>query len=114
MPPSRASSGPYPRPDRGLPADKVLHLPGGGSVPELSENAGEVGAVCLAEPIEDPFGFGPAGRADRVQDAGAVLGQLDQGGAPIARIGPPLDQAAGFEGVDDLRGRAWRDVQVLR
>jgi predicted ATPase/class 3 adenylate cyclase len=70
-----------------------LSSPAGGSVLELAENAGEVGAVCLAEPAEDPFGLGSAGRVDRVEDASAVLGQLDEGGPPIAGVGPPLDQA---------------------
>jgi len=63
------------------------------SVPELAENAGEVGAVGLAQPAEDPFGLGAAGRADGVEDAGALLGYLDQGGPPVAGIGVPLDQA---------------------
>lgn len=33
-----------------------------------------------------------------------MLGQFDQGGAPVPGIGPPFDQVAGFEGVDDLGG----------
>jgi hypothetical protein len=73
-----------------------------------------MGAVGLAESAEGPFGLGPAGRADRVEDAGAVLGHLDQGGPPVVGVGPPLRQAPGFEGVDDLCGRARRDVQMLR
>src|SRR4030095_9959755 len=59
----------------------------GGSVAELAENAGEGGAVCLAQPAEDPFGLGTAGGADRVEDAGAVLGHFNQSGPPIARGG---------------------------
>ena len=66
-----------------------------GSVPELAEDAGQVGPVGRAEPAEGPFGLGAAGRADGVQDAGAVLGQLDQGGPPVARVGPPLGPGRG-------------------
>jgi hypothetical protein len=78
-----------------------------GSVLEL---AGKVGAVCLAEPAEGPFGLGSAGRANRIEDASAALGQLDEGGPPIAGIGPPFDQVPGLEGVDDLGGRAHREL----
>jgi hypothetical protein len=31
---------------------------------------------------------------------------------PIAGIGSPLGQAPGFEGIDDLGGRARRDVKL--
>jgi len=82
-------------------------------IAELAQDAGEVGAVGRAEPIERPLGLGAAGRADRVEDAGAVLGEFDQGGPPVAGIGAPGGQAAGFQGVDDLGGRAGRDLQVL-
>jgi hypothetical protein len=70
-----------------------------------------VGAVGRAQPAEDPFGLGSA---DRVQDTGAVFGQLDQRGPTVVRVGAPLDQIPGFEGIDDLRGRTRRDVQVVR
>jgi len=43
-----------------------------------------------------------------------MLGYLDQGGPPIAGIGPPPGQAPRFEGIDDLGGRARRDVQMAR
>src|SRR5208282_3843944 len=85
-----------------------------GSVPELAENAGEVDAVGLAQPAEDPFGFGAAGRVDRVEDAGPVLGHLDQSGPPVTGVGPPPGQAPGFERVGDLGGRARRDAQMVR
>ena len=65
-----------------------------------------MGAVGRAEPAEGPLGFGPPGRADRVEDGRGVLGQGDQGGPPVGGVGPPLDQAAGFEGVAALGGRA--------
>jgi len=42
-----------------------------------------------------------------------VLRHLDQGGPPVTGIGAPLDQAPGLEAVDDLGGRAGRDVQVV-
>jgi hypothetical protein len=102
-------------PDHGVQQlHPTTYLPvGAGSVPQLAENAGKVGAVCLAQPAEDPFGLGAAGRADRVEDAGAVLGQLDQRGPPVTRVGPPPDQAARFEGIGDLGGRARRDVQMV-
>ena len=88
--------------------------PHGGSVPEPTEDAGEVDAVCLAEPAEGPSGLGSAGIADRVKDASAMLGQGNQGGPPVVRVGPPLHQAPGFHGVDNLSGRSRRDVQMIR
>ena len=66
------------------------------------------------QPAEDPLRLGAARRADRVQDARTVLGQLDQSGPPVTGVGPALDQAAGLEGVDDLRGGARSDVQMIR
>ena len=82
-------------------------------IAEFAQDAGEVGAVGWGEPIEGPLGLGAAGGADRVEDAGGVLGQFDQGGSAVAGIGAPDGQAAGFQGVDDLGGRAGRDLQVL-
>src|SRR5260370_2424931 len=81
-----------------------------GSALELAENAGEVSAVCLAEPAEDPFGLGSAGRADRVEDARAVLGQLDEGGPPIGGTAPPLRPAPGIRVHHDPRGRRRPDT----
>ena len=43
-----------------------------------------------------------------------MLRQPDEGGPPVTGIGPPVDQAPGFEGVDHLGGRAGRDMQALR
>jgi GNAT superfamily N-acetyltransferase len=104
----------------GAPVSDVLvtALPAARSLPrriglELAQDAGQVGAVRRAEAAEDPPGFGRAGRADRVEGGGAVLGHLDQGGAPVAGIGAAPDQVPGLEGVDDLGGRAGRDVQVV-
>jgi ribosomal protein S18 acetylase RimI-like enzyme len=82
-------------------------------VPEQGEDAGQFGAVGPAEAAEDPAGFGAAGVADRGQDVGAVLGHLDQRGAPVAGVGAPPDQVRGLQGVHHLGGGAGRDVQVV-
>src|SRR5215469_4460944 len=93
---------------------RTLLAASGGSVSELAEDAGQFGAVGRIEATEDPPGFGPAGGADLGQDAGAVFGHLDQGGAPVAWVGAPLDEVAGLERVHDLGGCARRDLQVIR
>src|SRR5207247_1197194 len=54
------------------------------------------------------------GAADRVEDAAAVVGHLDQRGPPVALVRPPPGQAPFFEGVHHLGGRARRDAQPVR
>jgi hypothetical protein len=73
-----------------------------------------VGLVRLAEPAEKPFRLGAAGRADRLEDTLAALGQLGEGGPPITGVGPAPGQPAGLDGVHDLRVRARGDVQMTR
>lgn len=73
-----------------------------------------MGAIGLAEAVEGSFGLGSAGHLNRVKNASAVLGHPGQGGPPIAGIPAPLDEAPRFESIDDLGGRARRDVQVTR
>ena len=58
-----------------------------GLEPELTEDAGQVGLIGRAELAEQPFCLGAAGRPDRGQHALAALGQLDQGGPPVAGSG---------------------------
>ena len=81
-----------------------------GSVPELAEDADQFGAVGGAKAAEDAPGFGTPGGADLGQDAGAVLGHLDQGGAPVARVGAPPDQVPCLASV--RRARRWAGVWV--
>jgi hypothetical protein len=59
-----------------------------GLVAQLAQDRGQGGAVGRGEPVEDPFRLAPAGFSDGVQDLRAVLGQLDQRGPPVVRIGP--------------------------
>ncbi len=109
----RAGGGRPFRPEGGL--GRVYVIAGAaGSITELAENSGKVTTVGPAESFEGPFGLRSACQPNRVKDAGALLGYLDQGGPPIAGIGPPLDQAPRFEGIDDLGGRARSDVQMAR
>jgi GNAT superfamily N-acetyltransferase len=107
------------QPNPGAPVEDVLVTdlglvaPGSGRVPDQGEDAGQFGAVGRAEAAEDPAGFGAAAGADRGQDVGAVLGHLDQRGAPVAGVGAPPDQVPRLQGVHHLGGRARRDVQVV-
>jgi len=84
-----------------------------GLISELAEDAGQFGAVGRAKTAEYTPGFGTASGADLGQDAGAVLGHLDQGGAPVAWIGAPPDQVPGLERVHYFGGRTRRDLQSL-
>ena len=67
----------------------------------MPQDAGQVGLVGRAEPAKHAVGLDAAGRADRSQHVAAVLGQLDQGGPPVAGVRLPLDQAAGLQPVLD-------------
>lgn len=85
-----------------------------GSISKFAENTGEVGTVGLADPVEGSFGLRCLGHANRVKNAGAVVGYLYKGGPPVAGIGSALDQAPCLEGINDFSGRARRDVQMAR
>ena len=53
-------------------------------------------------------------QADVALGARAGLGEADAGGAPVVRVGDPLDEAGGLEPGDQARDAGLREQRVAR
>src|ERR1035438_6449811 len=82
-------------------------------VTKLVQDAGEVGSVCGAETVEDPFGLSPATRSDRLAEGYARCGERNQSGAAVVGVRLAFEQALVFKAVHDLRCRSRGDTEML-
>ena len=74
-------------------------IPDPGLVPELAQDAGQVGPVGRAEPAEEAARPRRRGlRGSPYQQLAAWLGQGDQRRPPVVGVGPPLDEPAVLAG----------------
>ena len=79
---------------------------------DVAESGGLLG--CEVDFAVDVGKKGVGLRLDFCEDLAALLGNRDDHGAAVGRVGTAVEQSLGNEAVDGLRGGGGGDVKVVR